>query len=187
MYKTINQVLELTTLSKPQVDRNYYKLPKDYKEQELIRLHKGLREVHEIVIPELITRKRKRDFTEKDIRALLYNDWSYFGTAKPYGNNSVEYCKVLMHHLFMHLVEKHKARVKLIYFVEDPTNQTHVHYLIQVDGMTNVKPTVENHLRLLTKCNTHFVKYDAEQGERCKDYITKDLLKNQDCWGYLES
>jgi hypothetical protein len=187
MYKTIKEVLQLTTLSKPQVDRNYYKLPLEYKEQELIKLNKGIREVHDTIIPELITRRRKRDFTEKDIKAILYNDWSYFGTVKPYGKTSVEYCKVLMNHLFMHLVEKHKAKVKLIYFIEDPSNQTHVHYLIQVTGMVNVKPTVEIHLRKISECNTHFVKYDAEQGERCKDYITKDLLTNQDCWGYLES
>lgn len=188
MYKTINQVLELTTLSKPQVDRNYYKLPKEYKEQQLIRLNKGIREVHETIVSELITRKRKREFTEKDIQALLYNDWDYFGTVRPYGKQSVEYCKAIIGIMFMHLVEKHGAtKVKLIYFVEDPQNQTHVHYLLQVEGLTNIKQITENHLRLISECNTHLVKYDVEQGDRCKSYITKEQNENEGCWGYLEN
>lgn len=187
MYKTIKEVLQLTTLSRPQVDRNYYKLAKEYKEKGLIRINNGVREVHSTIIPELVTRKRKRDYTENDIPALLCNDWDYFCTVKPYGNVSIEYCKSLMEQLFKHLLEKYKAKVKLIYFIEDPINQTHAHYLLKVEDLKNTKQIVENYLRFLSDCNTHVVKYNEELGDRGKSYITKDLWKNQDCWGYLES
>jgi len=187
MYRTIKEVLKLTTLSKPQVDRNYYKLPKEYKEKGLIKINNGVREIHSTIIPDLITRKRKRDYTENDIPALLCKDWDYFCTVNPSCNVTTQYCKALMEALFKYLVEKHKVKVKLIYFIEDPTNQTHVHYLLKVEDLKNTKQIVENHLRLLSICNTHLVAYDEERGERCKSYITKDLLTNQDCWGYLES
>jgi hypothetical protein len=180
MYLTINEILnQYTTLSKPQLDRNYYQLPEEYKQKELIRLKNGLREIDISILPEIIYRKRKREFNENDIPALLYNNWSYYGEFHPTGNKSIEYCKVIMEHLFRCLEEKHKSDVRLIFFIRRSDNFTYVHYLLQVDDMTNIKQVVENYLKLISECETIIAKYD-------KDFITKDLLQNQECWGYLE-
>lgn len=188
MFRTIREILPLTTLSKPQVDRNYYKVKDQYIPLGLIyKDEDNTRWVHEDVLPCIITRKRKRTFTEKDIKALMYENWSYFGTYAPEDRVSIEHCHAVMEVLFNKLSSNHTDKIKLIYFIENPDTNIHVHYLLKIEGYSNLKSEVENFLRSIVSCNTHFEVYDPEQGDRCKDYITKDLLLNPTGWGYHEN
>lgn len=188
MFRTIREILPLTTLSKPQVDRNYYKVKDEYIPLGLIyKDEDNTRWVHDDVLPSIITRRRKRKFTNEDINALLFERWSYFGTYAPEDRVSREHCKAMMEVLFNHLSSKHEGKIKLIYFIENPDTNIHVHYLLRVEGYTNLKGDIENMLRSIVRCNTHFEVYDPEQGDRCKSYITKDLLVNPNEWGYHEN
>ena len=188
MFRTIKELLPLTTLSIAQVNRNYYRVKEEYEPLGLIyKDDENRRWVHKDAEPSIITRRRKRKFVSDDIEALMYTDWSYFGTYCPEDKVSIQHCKAMMEILFNHLSKNHDGEIKLIYFIEHPDTNIHVHFLLQIEDYPNLKAEVENYLSSTITCNTLIKVYNPDIGDDCKDYITKDLLLNPNGWGYFES
>lgn len=184
MYRTIRELLPLTTLGIAQVNRNYYRVKDQYEPLGLIyKDEDNTRWVHKDAEPSIITRRRKRKFIQDDIDALMYTNWSYFGTYCPEDKVNIEHCKAVMVIVFNHLSTTHDGKVKLIYFIENPDTNIHVHFLLQIEDYTNLKKILENKFRVIIKCNTLVKVYDPTLSYNCKNYITKDLLKYPNTWG----
>ncbi len=187
MYITINEILKnYTTLSKPQLDRNYYKLPKEYKEQKLIRLNNGIREVDDSILPELIYRKRKRKYNENDIPALLFNDWNYYGVIPFNGNYSNEYYDAIFSITLNHLTEKHGITDFKVFYIID-REQSQLSYMLMVEEGVNIKRVLKDYIYLIAQTNTNLLVFEDEQREQTKEFIKDEVKRKEVCWGYLES